>query len=72
MSAGILRQGDFSVMKKNRNRQANWQMNQQRLKAVEQDTTEHHPDPQPLENEATCKPDRSRLPENTGRTARST
>ncbi|ECA8985965.1 hypothetical protein ETB59_18465 [Salmonella enterica subsp. enterica serovar Newport] len=29
---GILRQGDFSVMKKNRNRQANWQMNQQRLK----------------------------------------
>ncbi|KYE94241.1 hypothetical protein AF383_24275 [Salmonella enterica subsp. enterica serovar Typhimurium] len=29
---GILRQGDFSVMKKNHNRQANWQMNQQRLK----------------------------------------
>ncbi|EAT9908439.1 hypothetical protein R354_27510 [Salmonella enterica] len=29
---GILRQGDFSVMKKNHNRQAKWQMNQQRLK----------------------------------------
>ncbi|EBX7353333.1 hypothetical protein DS518_25020, partial [Salmonella enterica subsp. enterica serovar Typhimurium] len=29
---GILSQGDFSVMKKNRNRQTNWQMNQQRLK----------------------------------------